>query len=49
VVADIKKGEIFTENNIRSIRPGYGLAPKMLPSLLGRKAKRDFKRGDPLS
>jgi N-acetylneuraminate synthase len=48
-VADIKRGESFTEHNIRSIRPSYGLAPKLLPLLLGRRAKRDFKRGDPLS
>ena len=49
VVADIAKGEKFSHDNIRSIRPGYGLPPKMLPLLLGRRAKRDFRRGDPLS
>jgi N-acetylneuraminate synthase len=48
-VEDIRKGDIFTKDNIRSIRPGYGLPPKMLPQLLGRKAKKDFRRGDPLS
>lgn len=47
--ADIKKGDRFTEDNIRSVRPGYGLPCKMFPSLLGRKAGRDYRRGDPLS
>src|SRR5262245_15540581 len=48
-IADIKRGEAFTEQNIRSIRPGYGLPPKELPNLLGKTAKRDFRRGDPLA
>lgn len=48
-VKDIAKGECYTEENIRSIRPGYGLSPKMLGSLLGKKSKRSWKRGDPLS
>ena len=41
--ADIKEGEIFSEKNIKSVRPGYGLHPKFLPELLGKKAKRDIK------
>ena len=49
VVADIKKGEPLTENNIRTIRPGYGLAPKHLKEMLGRTAARDLKRGEPMS
>lgn len=48
-VQDIKKGEVFTEDNIRSIRPGFGLPPKMYPVLLGRRAQRDYRRGDPLT
>lgn len=48
-VDDIKKGEFFTEKNIRSIRPGYGLAPKYYKDILGTKCKRDIKRGEPLS
>lgn len=48
-VEDIKEGEIYTTENIRSIRPGYGLPPKMLPNLLGKKARRDWRKGDPLS
>ena len=49
VVKDIKEGETFNEENIRSIRPGYGLAPKYLKMLLGRKAPKDIERGTPLS
>ncbi len=48
-VEDIDKGEFFTEKNIRSIRPGYGLPPKSLKSVLGRRAKKDIKRGTPMS
>ena len=42
VTKDIKKGEVFTEENIKSVRPGYGLHPKYLKDLLGEKAKRDL-------
>lgn len=49
VVKDIKAGDIFTEENIRSIRPGYGLPPKYLKVIIGKKAKIDIKRGIPLS
>jgi len=49
VVEDIKAGDFFTEDNVRSIRPGYGLAPKHLRSLMGRKASRDVCIGTPLS
>jgi len=48
VVEDIKKGEMFTQENLRSIRPGNGLAPKYLKDILGKRAKRDIKRGVPL-
>ena len=47
VVKDIKAGETFTEENIRSIRPGYGLPPKYLKKILGRRAKRDIFKGVP--
>ena len=49
VVKDIKKGEQFTNENIRVIRPGYGMAPKHYNNMLGKHAKRDWRRGDPLS
>jgi N-acetylneuraminate synthase len=49
VVRDIAAGEELTKENVRSIRPGYGLAPKHLPQVLGRRAARDLKRGDPLT
>lgn len=49
VVADVKQGESFTPANVRSIRPGHGLAPKFLPEILGRRAKCDISRGTPLS
>jgi len=48
VVKDIKKGEVLTEKNVRSIRPGYGLHPKFLEDVLGRKAGISIKKGTPL-
>jgi len=49
VVADMHAGETFSGTNLRSIRPGFGLAPKHLESVLGRRASRDIARGTPLS
>ena len=49
VVKDIKSGEIFTKNNIKSIRPGFGLPPKYLKDIIGKKSTTDIKRGTPLS
>jgi N-acetylneuraminate synthase len=48
VVADVRRGEPLTPANVRSIRPGHGLAPKHLAAILGRPAARDLKRGEPL-
>ena len=45
VVEDIAAGEIITDAHVRSIRPGFGLAPKHLPQILGRRAKTDIVRG----
>ena len=47
-VKDIEKGEPFTEDNIRVIRPGYGLKPKYFKKILGRRAICDIKRGTPI-
>ena len=48
-VCDIKEGETLTEDNIRAIRPGYGILPKYLTELVGKKAPRDIKRGEPVT
>lgn len=45
VVEDIKAGEVITEKNVRSIRPGFGMHPKYLKELLGKKAKTYLERG----
>jgi pseudaminic acid synthase len=47
-VEDIKKNGIFTEHNVRSIRPSDGMKPKNLNMVLGKRAVRDIKRGTPL-
>ncbi|NLU94403.1 pseudaminic acid synthase [Chitinophaga sp. Ak27] len=49
VAKDIEKGEVFTTENIRVIRPGDGLHPRNYEKLLGRVAKDDLKKGTPLS
>jgi len=46
---DIKKGEVFTEENVRSVRPGYGMHPKYLDEILGEKATKEYKFGDRLN
>lgn len=48
-VRDIALGDKFTSENVRSIRPAHGLAPKHLDDLLGRAAKREIKFGDPIT
>ena len=45
IAEDMKKGDIFTEENIRSIRPGHGLAPKFISDVLGKRARNDLKKG----
>jgi pseudaminic acid synthase len=49
VVEDIKKGETLTNENIKSIRPGYGLNPNLYYDVIGAKALKDISRGTPLS
>ncbi|MFC3342749.1 pseudaminic acid synthase [Paenibacillus abyssi] len=49
VVKDIEEGENFTKDNIRVIRPGFGLPPKYYDEVLGKKSRKALKRGCPLS
>lgn len=49
VVKDVKTGEIFTKENVRVIRPGFGLPPREYEKVLGKKAIKDIERGDPLT
>lgn len=49
VVEDVEAGDQLTTANVRSIRPGHGLAPKHLPDILGRRAACAIARGTPLS
>jgi pseudaminic acid synthase len=49
VVRDVQEGEIFTEENVRSIRPGYGLKPKYINKVIGKKAKQTISKGTPVS
>jgi len=49
VVEDVKAGEIINEKNVRSIRPGYGMHPKYYNEIHGKRFRKDFKKGTPLS
>lgn len=49
VVKDMKAGDVFTEENVRSIRPGYGLHPRFLSIILGKQAAINIRQGTPLS
>jgi N-acetylneuraminate synthase len=49
VVRDVRAGELFTNENVRIIRPGYGLAPRELPNVVGRKARHALPRGTALT
>jgi N-acetylneuraminate synthase len=49
IAKNIKAGEVFTEKNLRSIRPGLGLKPKYYEQIFGKKAKIDIKKGTPSS
>jgi pseudaminic acid synthase len=48
VVLDLRRGEEFTSQNVRSIRPAHGLHTRYLPQVLGKRASRDIVRGTPL-
>ena len=45
VAQPMKAGDVITEENVRSVRPGFGLHPKYLPELIGRKVNRDLEKG----
>ena len=49
VTDDIRQGELLSPSNIRSIRPGYGMEPKYLPEVIGKKAIANIKKGTPLT
>ena len=48
VVQDMKKDDIITENNVKSIRPGFGLHTKYAKEILGKKVNKDLNKGTPL-
>jgi pseudaminic acid synthase len=49
VVKDMKAGDVFSEENIRSIRPGYGLSPRYIGKIIGRCSSKDISKGTPVS
>jgi len=49
VAKDMKAGDVFTKDNLRVVRPGYGLPPKYYDSMLGKKVSRDLKKGTPVT
>ncbi|MBN1041187.1 pseudaminic acid synthase [Clostridium botulinum] len=48
IVKDIKKGETFTEDNVKSIRPGFGLKPKYINNVIGKVSNIDIEKGTPM-
>ncbi|WGK64721.1 pseudaminic acid synthase [Croceiramulus getboli] len=48
IFKNIKKGEVFSLKNVRTVRPGHGMHPKYLNEILGKKANRDLAKGEPL-
>ncbi len=49
IVEDVNIGDVLTEKNVRSIRPGFGLHPKFFQQILGKKFTKNFKKGDRLT
>lgn len=49
VTKNIKSGDVFTKENVRSVRPGFGLHPKYYPEILGKTANQDLEKGDRFS
>lgn len=48
ICEDVKEGNIITEKNVRSVRPGYGISPRYLPEIMGKKFNGNYKKGTPL-
>jgi N-acetylneuraminate synthase len=48
VCKDLKAGDVLSKENVRAIRPGYGLAPKFFDLVMGKRVNRDMKRGEAL-
>ena len=48
-VKDIKEGEVITKEHVKSIRPGFGLAPKYMEEIIGKKTTSAVRRGNPVS
>ncbi len=48
-IKEIKKGEVFSNQNIRVMRPNYGLHPKLFNKIIGNKSKRNIKKNQPLN
>ncbi|HBJ1645941.1 pseudaminic acid synthase [Clostridium botulinum] len=49
IVRDMKEGEIITEENVKSIRPGFGMKTKYIKDILGKRVKMDLKKGTPMN
>jgi N-acetylneuraminate synthase len=49
ICEDLAKGDVLSQRNLRAIRPGYGLPPKFIDELLGKRVTRSVKRGTPMS
>lgn len=49
IAQDVKAGDVFTHDNVKSVRPGDGISPKYLPDILGKKSNGDYKLGTPFS
>ena len=48
VAEDVKKGDVITEKNVHSVRPGYGLHPKFFPEILGKRFTKNCEKGERL-
>ncbi|MCI4406149.1 MAG: pseudaminic acid synthase [Sulfuricurvum sp.] len=48
IAEDVKEGDVISDRNVRSVRPGFGMAPKYLPEILGKKFTADCPKGTPL-